>query len=162
MNDDRDIRGRAVSHCLERRSQSERRARPPASGTIDVVAAVRRDDDGRYWLCRRNADGKNAGLAGMWEYPGGKVEEGEQLREALIRELHEEFGGLSEVKIGAVLDSIEYGPYRVTFFAVEMVEPTELRCHTEAKWMTPREACEVEHLPSGTIFNARHLAGNAP
>ncbi|MEE8551442.1 MAG: NUDIX domain-containing protein [Gemmatimonadota bacterium] len=132
----------------------------PAEGEqIDVVAAVRRlpEPDGRYWLCRRNADGKHAGLAGMWEYPGGRVEEGEQLRAALLRELSEEFGGIGEPKVGAVLDSITYGPYRVTFFAVEMVEPDELRCHTEVRWMTPAEACAVEHLPSGTIFNARHL-----
>lgn len=131
---------------------------------VDVVAAVRRDDVGRYWLCRRSADGANAGLAGMWEYPGGKVEAGEQLREALVREMREEFGWPSEVTvgIGAVLDNITYGKYRVTFFEVTMAEPTELRSHTEVRWMTPDEACRVEHLPSGMIFTAKHLASAPP
>lgn len=138
---------------------------------IDVVAAVRRDREGRVWCAKRSSDGEHAGLAGLWEYPGGKVEPGEQLREALVRELQEEFPGV-EPKVGRVLDSIEATlrgtgvkdpalldrVYRVTFFEVDMGEPRELACHTEARWMTPEEACAVEHLPSGTIFNARHLA----
>lgn len=128
-------------------------AQPPV---IDVVAAVRRDSAGRYWLCRRNGDGAHGGLAGMWEYPGGKVEPGEQLREALVRELQEEFG-IQRPLIGAVLDSIEYQGYRVTFFEVEMQDPADLYKHSEVRWMTPDEARRVEHLPSGTIFNARHL-----
>ena len=134
------------------------RAAPAPAGPplIDVVAAVRRRGD-LYWLCRRSGDGAHGGLAGMWEYPGGKVEQGEQLREALTRELTEEFEGVAPV-VGTVLDSITYGPYRVTFFEVAMNDPVALRKHTEARWMTPAETCCVDHLPSGTIFNARHLA----
>ncbi len=132
-----------------------------AGGPVDVVAAVRRNDEGRVWLCKRNSDGKHAGLAGMWEYPGGKVEPDEQLHDALVRELNEEFS-VGDIKIGEVLDSIEarYGEtvYRVTFFEVSMTEPDEHPTHTEVRWMTPAEACSVDHLPSGTIFNARHLA----
>lgn len=128
---------------------------PPA--IIDVVAAFRRDDEGHVWLCKRDASGQHGGLAGMWEYPGGKVEPGEQLRDALRRELTEEFGATG-VEVGSVLDSITTHGYRVTFFDVTIDGSWELRCHTEARWMTPQEACEVEHLPSGTIFNAKHLA----
>jgi 8-oxo-dGTP diphosphatase len=134
-----------------------------AGGLVDVVAAVRRDSVGHrglYWLARRDATGQHGGLAGMWEYPGGKVEPGEQLKDALRRELDEEFGVYAQV--GQVLDSIVYGPYRVTFFEVHMPDPVELRKHTEARWMTGQEACAVEHLPSGTIFNARHLARFQP
>lgn len=145
-------------------------ARSPQA-PVDVVAAVRRGPTGTVWLARRNAKGAHGGLAGMWEYPGGKVEPHEQLRDALVRELREEFPGC-EPKIGAVLDSIESTltgtgtgddvlrtrTYRVTFFAVEMDDPTEHPTHSEVRWMTPAEACSVDHLPSGTIFNARHLA----
>lgn len=126
----------------------------------DVVAAVRKKD-GRYWVGKRNSDGDHAGLRGLWEYPGGKVEPDEQLREALVRELGEEFPGCSPT-IGAVLDSInatyQGTTYRVTFFEVEMDDPTETPCHEEVGWFTPREVCQMDHLPSGTIFNARHLA----
>ena len=54
-----------------------------------VVAAACRDDNGR-WLLHRRPAGKDH--AGLWEYPGGKVEPGETVRAALVREMHEESG----------------------------------------------------------------------
>jgi 8-oxo-dGTP diphosphatase len=52
-----------------------------------VVAAALVDASGRVLIARRPA-GKS--LAGLWEFPGGKVEPGEGLEEALVRELAEE------------------------------------------------------------------------
>ncbi|MCI4661133.1 MAG: (deoxy)nucleoside triphosphate pyrophosphohydrolase [Neomegalonema sp.] len=54
-----------------------------------VVAVALIDPDGRILLAQR-PDGKN--LAGLWEFPGGKVEPGERPEAALIRELEEELG----------------------------------------------------------------------
>jgi 8-oxo-dGTP diphosphatase len=54
-----------------------------------VVAAALVDRDGRVLLTRR-PEGKP--MAGLWEFPGGKVHEGETPERALIRELHEELG----------------------------------------------------------------------
>lgn len=54
-----------------------------------VVAAVIRGQDGRYLLARRLPE---AHLGGLWEFPGGGVEDGELPEEALVRELHEELG----------------------------------------------------------------------
>jgi 8-oxo-dGTP diphosphatase len=57
---------------------------------IVLVAAVALiDGDGRVLLAQR-PDGKT--MAGLWEFPGGKVEPGETPEAALIRELHEELG----------------------------------------------------------------------
>ena len=56
---------------------------------VHVVAGVIRDARGRVLLARRT-DGRD--LAGLWEFPGGKVEPGESPDAALIRELHEELG----------------------------------------------------------------------
>lgn len=56
---------------------------------VHVAAAVIRGGDGRVLLARR-PDDKHQG--GLWEFPGGKVEEGEPVFEALARELHEELG----------------------------------------------------------------------
>ncbi|MES2312637.1 MAG: Nudix family hydrolase [Pseudomonadota bacterium] len=56
---------------------------------MHVMAAVMRDADGRVLLAQRPA-GKH--LAGMWEFPGGKLEPGEAPLAALARELHEELG----------------------------------------------------------------------
>lgn len=57
---------------------------------ITLVAAVALiDADGRVLLAQR-PEGKT--LAGLWEFPGGKVDPGETPEQALIRELHEELG----------------------------------------------------------------------
>ncbi len=57
--------------------------------TLLVVAVALIDADGRVLLAQR-PPGKS--LAGLWEFPGGKVEPGEVPEAALIRELHEELG----------------------------------------------------------------------
>lgn len=57
--------------------------------TLLVSAAALIDPDGRVLLAQR-PEGKS--LAGLWEFPGGKVDPGETPETALIRELHEELG----------------------------------------------------------------------
>ena len=54
-----------------------------------VVAAALTDADGRVLMARRPAGKQHAGL---WEFPGGKVESGETPKTALVRELREELG----------------------------------------------------------------------
>jgi 8-oxo-dGTP diphosphatase len=54
-----------------------------------VVAAVIRDSEGRILLTRR-PEGRH--MAGLWEFPGGKVADGESPASALVRELDEELG----------------------------------------------------------------------
>lgn len=57
---------------------------------IVLVAAVALiDTDGRVLIAQRP---ESKPMAGLWEFPGGKVEEGETPESALIRELHEELG----------------------------------------------------------------------
>ena len=56
---------------------------------ILVVAVALVDTDGRVLIAQR-PEGKN--MAGLWEFPGGKVEAGERPEDALIRELKEELG----------------------------------------------------------------------
>jgi len=61
----------------------------PVLPTVLVVAVALIDIDGRVLIAKR-PEGKQ--LAGLWEFPGGKVEPGERPEAALIRELREELG----------------------------------------------------------------------
>ena len=72
--------------------------RPWGPGPVVVAAAVV-IREGRVLLTRR-AEGQH--LAGMWEFPGGKLEEGESPEEALARECREECG--IDVDVGEILD----------------------------------------------------------
>ena len=60
------------------------------STIVEVAAAVMLRADGQEYLLAQRPQGKV--YAGYWEFPGGKVEAGESIRAALIRELHEELG----------------------------------------------------------------------
>ena len=73
---------------------------------VDVAVGVLIDGEGRFLLTSR-PEGKV--YAGYWEFPGGKLEAGESVEEALRRELHEELG----ITIGAAVPwRIELVDYR--------------------------------------------------
>jgi 8-oxo-dGTP diphosphatase len=74
------------SHQTLRRDQ---RGLPQLTQVLFVAAAALIDADGRVLICKR-PQGKQ--LAGLWEFPGGKVEAGETPEDCLIRELDEELG----------------------------------------------------------------------
>ena len=94
---------------------------------IDVVAGVIRREDGRLLITQRLADDT---LGGYWEFPGGKVDPGEELKAALHRELREELGLVTE--IGAQIHEIVHAypdrDVRLYFFDARIVsgEPQKL------------------------------------
>ncbi|MCZ7539471.1 MAG: 8-oxo-dGTP diphosphatase MutT [Anaerolineae bacterium] len=102
----------------------------------DVTAAVTRRDDGRLLIAQRPVDGM---LGGLWEFPGGKREPGESLRDCLRRELREELG--IEVEVGEQIGTVRhaYTHFRITLhaFACRLFagEPAALGCAAWA-WVT--------------------------
>ena len=62
--------------------------------SFTVVAAVIRDESGAILMTRRPA---GTHMGGLWEFPGGKVEDGESPEAALVREIDEELGATIEV-----------------------------------------------------------------
>ncbi len=102
-------------------TQLERPVRPPRRRTphYDVVAGIiwqngRPAADAPFLITQRPLD---ALLGGLWEFPGGKQEPGENLPDALKREIQEELG--ITIKIGRFLTSIKhaYTHFRITLHA---------------------------------------------
>ncbi|MFQ5436707.1 MAG: A/G-specific adenine glycosylase, partial [Anaerolineae bacterium] len=99
-------------------TQLERPVRPPRKRTphYDVVAGViwHKDGDGRFLIGQRPLDGL---LGGLWEFPGGKQENGETLPAALQREIQEELG--MDIEVGDFLTKINhaYTHFRITLHA---------------------------------------------
>lgn len=120
--------------------------RPPrrALPHYDVAAAVLVRDDGRVLVARRNLDDF---LGGLWEFPGGRREEGESLEQCLARELAEELD--IQVEVGERLLTLQhsYTHFRITLYAFRCRllagEPRCLDC-AEVRWAT---ATELETLP---------------
>lgn len=73
---------------------------------LTVVACALVDPDGRVLLAQR-PEGK--AMAGLWEFPGGKIDEGERPEQALVRELEEELGIETKVDCLAPLTFASFG-----------------------------------------------------
>lgn len=119
--------------------------------TIRVVAAVIRavNGDGKQMIfATQRGYGE---FRGGWEFPGGKIEDGETPQEALKREIIEELE--TEIKVGDLIDTIEYD--YTTFhlsmdcFWAEIVSgDLILKEHEAAKWLTMENLNSVEWLPA--------------
>lgn len=119
--------------------------------TIRVVAAVIKatNEEGETIIF---ATQRGYGdLKGGWEFPGGKMEEGETPQEALVREIKEELD--TEILVGELIDTIEYDyptfHLSMDCFWAEIVSgDLVLKEHEAAKWLTKDELDSVEWLPA--------------
>jgi len=108
-----------------------------------VVGAALFDGAGRLLAAQR---GRPLELAGLWEFPGGKVEPGEDERTALVRECREELAVTIDVDTGsaAVVGEvpIAIGVLRVYRARIVSGEPQRGE-HTALRWLRPNELLDV-------------------
>ena len=111
---------------------------------LEVVCGVITNSQGQYLACLR-PDGKH--LGGLWEFPGGKVDEGENPTEALIRELREELS--VAVTVGRPLSPVEWDydgnwirllPFCCEISAGELVAVE----HAALRWCFPSQFDELD------------------
>ena len=115
---------------------------------INVVGAVL-VNNGKI-LCAKRGETKS--LANLWEFPGGKIEQGETAREALQREISEELLITVEVdkeEFEATSYEYDFGIVNLTTFICRLTdgEPT-LTEHVEIKWLLPSELKDLEWAPA--------------
>jgi 8-oxo-dGTP diphosphatase len=118
---------------------------------IRVVAGVFEGVEPGHVLAYRRTPGTRHG--GLWEFPGGKVEDGESDRKALARELYEELG--VRARVGKRLwagQSPTVPPLRIIFYEVSVVEgEPELREHDAVK-SVPVESKALPWAPIDGAF----------
>jgi A/G-specific adenine glycosylase len=120
-----------------------------------TVTAAIIQRDGKVLIVQRPPDGL---LGGLWEFPGGKKESGEDLANCLRREILEELS--TEIRLGESFGVYEhaYTHFRVTLHAflcsLNGTEP-QIKEHTDLRWVTPSE---LDDFPMGKID--RSIASN--
>ena len=123
---------------------------------INVVAAVIKDDNEKILITQRNLKKSQGGL---WEFPGGKIEQGETREEAIIREIKEEL--TIDIKVDSYFDEkvFNYPEKDINLIALECKKingDIKLLEHEDYKWVNSSELENFEFAPAD-IFIVKKL-----
>lgn len=114
--------------------------------TIEVVAAIIKKDDKIFATQRGTGEFK-----GGWEFPGGKIEQGESPQTALKREIMEELD--TTIQVNELFDIVEYDypSFHLTMhcFLCEVLSGNLiLKEHEDARWLSKEDIDSVDWLPA--------------
>lgn len=121
------------------------KTRPMAAQTRVVAALI--EQEGKLLIAQR---GGNDSFAGKWEFPGGKVQEGESDAQALIREIREELA--VEVRVGAMEFENEHDypgfSVHLLFYRCEIAAGTiaDSKDHQRLEWVSRHELERFDFL----------------
>lgn len=143
-----------MSACLDALDQPPP-VPPPGTKVVTVVAVVLIDPDGRILVGKR-PEGKH--MAGLWEFPGGKLADGELPEFALMRELKEELG--IETRPGCFFP-ISFASHSYDDFHLLMPlygcrawkNPPRALEHDEVRWIRPPQLFEMCMPPADAPLN---------
>lgn len=136
--------------------------RPNETRELTVVAAVIRDGKGRVLLTQRPRDSH---MGGLWEFPGGKIDDGEAPAEALERELEEELG--LEITVGTPLTfAVHEEPglrILLLFYDATIDRGFATARHGQAiRWVRPSELSSYPTPPADAELVHRLANGSIP
>ena len=117
---------------------------------IEVVAAII-IKDGKVFATQRGY----GEFKGWWEFPGGKIETGEDPQSALVREIKEELD--ADISVGELLDTVEwdYPTFHLTmhcYICSLNSESMHLNEHEASAWLTKETLNSVKWLPADLIL----------
>jgi len=133
---------------------------PKEPPPLRVLAAVLEKND--RWLIAKRSGGDR--FAGRWEFPGGKLEQGETPQECLAREISEELS--IRIRVGRCLGSVQYSQ---PGFAIELTAyqashlagALRLQDHEEVRWVSPGEIGHFALTEPDRLLLEILLAGRA-
>jgi len=114
-----------------------------------VGTAIIVNDEGKILIGQR-PEGKD--LAGLWEFPGGKQEEGESIKDCIVREIYEELDVHCEV--GRFLLSVSkkypHGEFKLMVYEVRVkdIENLKANVHQDIRWVSPDDMDNYEFPPA--------------
>ncbi|RXJ02767.1 8-oxo-dGTP diphosphatase MutT [Anaerobacillus alkaliphilus] len=122
---------------------------------INVVGAVIQNEQGEILCALRSS---TMSMPNLWEFPGGKIKEGEAPEEALVREIQEELG--CRLQVGELVANIvhEYPTIKVRLLTYHAKiiegEPKALE-HAELRWVSKDHLTSIEWAPADLPTVAR-------
>lgn len=128
------------------------------SPTLWVVAALI-EREGKFLVAQRP---KGSWMEGYWEFPGGKIEDGEDPQSALVREIEEELG--IGIEVGDIVELLQHSyPDRsvvLLFFRCRIAqgEPSS-KIGQSLRWVSPPEMRRMNFLPADVPIIDRLLLG---
>ncbi|WP_373232979.1 8-oxo-dGTP diphosphatase MutT [Cohnella sp.] len=119
---------------------------------IEVAAAIIENEQGKLLIAKRR-QGKSQ--AGLWEFPGGKLEPGESPEACLIRELKEEMNIVIEPYERFGVNEHDYGTVQIRLIAYKaryVRGDIRLVDHEECRWVEKGELAKFEWAPADVPF----------